>query len=62
MVAKTYPISSSFMESCTYDDETGELVIFFTKGGSYPYQVDRSTFIQFINAPSQGRFFNANLR
>lgn len=56
------PINSSALDSAEYTPSTEELVVTFTDGSSYAYTVDPATVTAFVAAPSQGQFFNANIR
>lgn len=51
---------STLVSSCSYDDESKELVVTFVSGRSYTYiDVDRSDYEDLLNAPSVGRQFNS---
>lgn len=53
-------IQSSMLSSCSYDDETKELIVTFTGGKQYQYQdVDKAIYDDLVSAPSAGRYFNS---
>lgn len=59
---KFTPISgSSLVES--YAREAGDLAVRFKSGATYIYKgVDNTTFSQFVEAPSKGKYFSANIK
>ena len=57
------PLSSSNLQSVGYDSETGILEIEFKTGSIYQYSgVPTDEYLSMMNAPSQGRYFNANIK
>ena len=55
--------ASSHIHSLGYDDETGTMVVQFTKGGTYHYPgVDKTTFLDMKYHESPGEFFHRNVR
>lgn len=52
-------ISSSAITWAEYNKTSGELTLTFTSGNNYTYHgVPPEIYAQFIDAPSQGKFFN----
>ncbi len=62
--ADTYvPVTSSSIQSASYDADSGTLVITFTSGTRYRYSgVPQSTFEGLKNAASAGTYFARNIR
>lgn len=59
MTVETLNVSSSHIESVSYDSETREMTITFADGGEYGYSnVPPETFAGFREAPSKGQFFH----
>lgn len=58
-----HDVESSALKSVGYDGSREVLVIKFTSGSVYEYDdVPRSVYEELMNAPSKGRFFNANIK
>jgi len=54
---------SSVIADIDYDDETAELDITFTSGKKYRYfGVPADVYSDFLDAPSRGKFFNAQIK
>lgn len=46
-----------------YDEQEQELDVTFKNGAVYTYsKVPKEVYEQFLKAPSQGKFFNANIK
>lgn len=60
MTILQHSFESAMLSSCEYNIETKELTVTFNGGKSYVYvDVDRSTYIGLIEAPSAGKYFNS---
>lgn len=60
MTILQHSFDSAMLSSAEYDTETKELTVTFNGGKSYVYvDVDRSTYIGLIEAPSAGKYFNS---
>lgn len=56
-------VDSSNVAAVGYDDETETLAVEFNSGSVYHYSnVSRDTFEALRDAPSVGKYFNANIR
>lgn len=56
-------VDSTAIRSLAYHLTTGAMAVTFTDGSVYPYPpVSVVNFLRFINAPSKGRFYNAQVR
>lgn len=56
-------LSSSMIERILYDDEAGDLSIWFRETGRYIYSgVPRAIYDGLRKAPSAGRYFNAFIK
>jgi len=56
-------IDSSTITWADYDDDTQTLTITFKNGGVYEYShLDTKTYADFLDAPSQGKFFSRYIR
>ena len=53
-------VSSSAISQIGF--QNGTITVVFNRGGSYDYPGTRETFDEFINAPSIGQYFNANIK
>ncbi|MGD0418461.1 MAG: KTSC domain-containing protein [Xanthobacteraceae bacterium] len=60
--AYDFDLDSTCLEGGTYDPKTGELSLDFVKGGTWDYNVSRSTVQQLRTAASAGEFFNDEIR
>jgi hypothetical protein len=64
----TIPMNSTAIEQLEYDTDTGELSVTMTDGSEWPYPAPGRPAITteqvqaWVNAPSQGAFFNFNVR
>lgn len=57
------PVQSSAIEEIEYNTEDETMAVTFTDGSQYDYpSIRRDQFMEFVNAPSKGSFFNANVR
>lgn len=57
------PITSSNINSAGYDSDTFTLEVEFNSGGIYQYNdVPEEVYSEFIQADSQGIYFNAHIR
>jgi hypothetical protein len=57
------PMNSSAIESLEYQPEVAQLTVVFTDGYEADYDgIEQWRFMEFVNAPSPGSFFNANVR
>ena len=57
------PVDSSNITSIGYDEETTILEIEFKSGSIYAYyDVPFSLYVQLMNAPSKGKFFNTHIK
>jgi hypothetical protein len=57
------PVTSSALRSVGFDAGSSTLEIEFVSGAVYQYfDVPRSVYLEFLAAPSKGRFFNADIR
>ena len=55
----TVPVSSTALSSCTYDDETQDLIITFVSGRSYTHAgVPAEVYQGLVMASSPGTFYN----
>jgi hypothetical protein len=59
---KEIQLSSSWLTSCRYDAETQSLTINMQRGGYDLTGVPPDTFLDFIDAPSPGYYFNTELK
>ncbi len=60
---KRMEVDSSYLRSVGYDSLTQVLEIEFRRGEVYQYlDVPATVYTDLINAPSQGRYFNANIK
>jgi KTSC domain len=56
-------VESSVMTRVEYDEDAGELDITFTSGKTYRYsRVPLEIYIDLLDAPSKGEFFNDNIK
>lgn len=56
-------VKSSMISWAEYDEAKQELEITFTNGSVHAYfRVPKGVYDQFLKAPSQGKFFNANIK
>ncbi len=56
-------IKSSMIASCEYNPTAQELEIQFKNGGTYVYSgISLQTYNAFLNAPSQGKFFQQYIK
>ena len=56
-------VSSSNLESIKFDGTAGELFVRFKGGGVYKYaNVSVALFENFMDSPSKGKFFHANVK
>lgn len=56
-------LSSSMIERILYDEEAGDLSIWFRETGRYVYsQVPKAIYEGLRKAPSAGRYFNACIK
>lgn len=64
MAIRTENLSSSAILSATYDDETQQLEVTFTSGGSYTLRrpVPPEVFNDFITSGSPGGFWHSVLK
>lgn len=54
---------SSSIQKCEYDDETKDMHITFSSGGTHRFKdVDKETYDGLVKAPSPGAHFHANIR
>jgi hypothetical protein len=57
------PVSSTDVASIGYDPDSQTLEVEFLSGGIYQYfQVPQSTYEEFINAPSKGKYLHQNIK
>jgi hypothetical protein len=57
------PVASTCIDSVSYNIKSGDMEVTFQDGSVYYYpQTPMITFLQFINAPSKGAFYNKYLR
>ncbi len=56
------PLSSSWIRSCRYDDDTQALTVNMTSNTYDLTGVPPDVFLDFIDAPSAGTYFNDNLK
>ena len=57
------PVNSSAIDRLEYDTQNEAMVVTFTDGTIYDYPgIRQDQFMQFVNAPSKGVFFNAYVR
>jgi hypothetical protein len=60
---KRTPVHSSVLHAVGYDSKTATLEVEFSSKLIYRYRrVPRAKFTALLNAPSKGRYFNANIR
>jgi len=52
--------ASGWIRSCAYDDMFGELLVEFKDGAICVYEVDKSHFINLVNAPSAGTYLHSS--
>ncbi len=58
-----YPIKSSNISMVDYDIDNLKLTVYFKNGSVYEYYpVYEKYVLDFVKAPSQGRWFNENIR
>jgi len=58
-VKTTVPVSSTALSSCTYDDETQDLIVTFLSGRSYTHAgVPAEVYQGLVMASSPGSFYN----
>ena len=56
-------VASTAIERIEYDELSRDLVVTFTSGRTYTYYgVPRDVYLNFIDAPSKGQFFNAYIK
>lgn len=52
------PVTSSNLKAIGYDKDTRVLIVEFLTGGVYEYSnVEESVYVNFLTAPSPGRYF-----
>jgi len=57
------PLNSTCFHSARYQKETSLLDLVFTDGAMHAYSpVPERTFVEFLGAESQGRYFNLHIR
>lgn len=57
------PIASSAFLGVDYNPETMSFTVYFRNGKSYTHPgVPKSVYIQFLNAPSKGKFYNQYIK
>jgi|GEM_PF-4937765 len=56
------PLRSSCIATVQYNKNSGTLVIVFKDGRSHAYSVPVEKFLELINAPSPGGYYNANIK
>ena len=55
--------NTSRIKRAVFDNESLELTIEFTRGGTYKYRdVDYNTWLGFVGADSPGKFFEKNIK
>ena len=63
MTVLTQILSSTALESASYDTESQNLTIVFDGGGEYVYEdVPQDVYEGLIRAPSPGKFFHAMIK
>lgn len=56
-------VTSTAISKIEYDELARELIVTFVSGRTYIYDdVPRDLYINFINAPSKGQFFNEYIK
>ena len=59
----TTSVRSSAISSCTYDDETSDLIVTFTNGRSYTHpDVPEEIYQQLVMSSSPGSFYNSAIK
>jgi hypothetical protein len=63
MPTQSGSLSSSWIAGYEYDPDTQELVVNLLNGSSYSHDgISQEEVADFINAPSKGQWYNANLK
>jgi hypothetical protein len=57
------PVQSRAIEEIEYNTEDETMSVTFTNGSQYDYpSIRRDQFMEFVNAPSKGSFYNSYVR